>query len=219
MPICTESFTAELDGLPVRLTAELDWVADGHELVRRFPHMFRRDPRDTARKRVSPSQVSRFRAPEVRKRACHDVAVTRRVWNAINEHVGSGLEAGGALLGERAEDGSFLLHDACGPGDNAARTSSEILHDEARYETIAAAYEGTNIRLLGRWHEHCWGDVQPSEGDLDSWKLMADKHGEFLTLIAQVPEDPYERMRLSAWVTANGRTTAATIYQEGTSWQ
>ena len=40
MPTATKTFIAELDGDLIEIRAGLDYVADGHELVRRFPDCF-----------------------------------------------------------------------------------------------------------------------------------------------------------------------------------
>jgi hypothetical protein len=50
-----------------------------------------------------------FGLPELRHAPRHTVAIDAYVWGAINMEIGSGLEAGGVLLGTRAPMGRSLL--------------------------------------------------------------------------------------------------------------
>ena len=53
MPLAVETFTAELNGDLIEIRAGFDYVADGHELVWRFPDCFLAD-RETERRRGHP---------------------------------------------------------------------------------------------------------------------------------------------------------------------
>ena len=63
MPTATKTFTAELDGDLIEIRAGLDYVADGHELLRRFPDCFLPD-RETTGRAVKRFAGQSFREPQ-----------------------------------------------------------------------------------------------------------------------------------------------------------
>src|SRR5580765_4637528 len=63
MPLAVETFTAELNGDLIEIRAGFDYVADGHELVRRFPDCFLAD-RETERRRGHRSAGESLREPQ-----------------------------------------------------------------------------------------------------------------------------------------------------------
>src|SRR5437016_4002859 len=77
--------------------------------------------------------------PERRYRPHHTVLVEESAMHAIHMEVGSGLEAGGVLIGERTVDGTFLITDASGPAAGSPRTSNAIRHDLRYYGRFASS--------------------------------------------------------------------------------
>ena len=67
MPTATKTFTAELDGDLIEIRAGLDYVADGHELLRRFPDCFLPD-RGPPGGAVSDQPASLFASRRVQPR-------------------------------------------------------------------------------------------------------------------------------------------------------
>jgi integrative and conjugative element protein (TIGR02256 family) len=229
VPVALETFTAPyafgVDGFTE--IAKGEFIIEGHELVRQHPDKFA--PGSTARRSGTSSHeawrgiarppVSRRAAgmPELRHRPHHTVAISRAAWDAIGREIGDGLESGGVLLGERAPDGSFLISDASGPGEGAARTSHAIRHDLDRYRRIAACSERAGLRMLGIWHEHPGGSAEPSETDLRSWNAAAElaDDGMFLGVIVRTDLDdpnPYTCSSVYAWTCGGGVVEPATVF-------
>jgi integrative and conjugative element protein (TIGR02256 family) len=215
VPIATQSFTAPyrygVDGFTE--VAEGEYICEGHELVLRFADKFRPGSTPPSRSAAWRAAGSRPRTRRTAGRASSTVAIAERAMRAISEEVGSGLEAGGVLIGERGADGSFLIHDASGPG-GSLRTSGAIRHDFNHYRAVENAYAGTGLRALGVYHEHPSGSLEPSETDLEAWRLSAEMSGDqtFLGVIVGVPENPNAfRPWVRAWAVTDGVCEPVTV--------
>jgi hypothetical protein len=134
MPTALVDFEAVYDGKVVRLEAGRDWVAPGHELVRRYRDRFAPDSFDVSVLRRRSRAPSAELAVEFRDVApTYEVDLAYSVRPAIEEEIGDVLrhcgnvETGGFLFGHKPPrpDSASVCH-ASGPGRNSRHSRSGL---------------------------------------------------------------------------------------------
>ncbi|TRY19403.1 conjugal transfer protein [Tessaracoccus rhinocerotis] len=80
-----------------------------------------------------------------------------------------GLETGGILLGSETAHAIWIRH-AGDPGPDACRAPQNFLRDLQHAQQVAhEAWTCDGSQWIGEWHTHPFGDLTPSELDLDSY--------------------------------------------------
>jgi proteasome lid subunit RPN8/RPN11 len=219
MPVATVDFECEYDGELIRLTAGLDQVAEGHELVRRFPRHFapavRRDTsppatctkmRGTPRLRKGPPRLTVALGSSARRAIEEEFLSTTRV---------DGYETGGWLFAEpsRSWDKSIEVRLATGPGEGARRGRSSYEPSDYHQAEEQLARDGADhLCRVGDWHSHPGHDTTPSSSDLDVWQTCFVRANEkrgvsfYVGLIAALNRQGFPRMRLNAYALSYDRS-------------
>jgi hypothetical protein len=183
------------DGRLEPITAGVTYIADGHEIVRRFPHMFERAPSTwPTRPRAGSAKAEHARSaasltPKARARKEIELRTSRQSpisvvldegarrtivdevtgWTSIYE--GESRETGGYLFGRRSSDGLALTFAAYA-GEDTKRSLGNVLLDVDKAYSVERALhrQRTRERLVGDYHSHTEGcDGAPSPGDLRGW--------------------------------------------------
>src|SRR5580765_1372226 len=141
MPLAVETFTAELNGDLIEIRAGFDYVADGHELVRRFPDCFLAD-----RETIETEFLSTTRDGGVESGGWLYAPVSRS-W-----------------------DKEIEIRLASTPG-KGARCTPKSYFPSADYhaEEKQFASLGSDIVRVGDWHSHPGRNAGASDGDIDAW--------------------------------------------------
>lgn len=192
------------DGRLEPITAGVTYIAAGHEIVRRFPHMFKRaSSTRPARPRAGSAKVERARsasltpkASEARKEtelrtsavspipvALSGVArgtIINEVTNWTSMREGESHESGGYLFGRRTTEG-LELELAAYAGEETKRSFGKVHLDVDKGLAVERSLQRwhSRKRLIGDYHSHTHGDGVPSPGDLRAWMrsiemLMSD---------------------------------------------
>jgi hypothetical protein len=216
VPVAVETFVADyaygVDGLTEVVAGE--WVAPGHELVKRFGSRFRPD---ASRDKPNRGRWRSWTPPHHRSRAAAsttprlEVILNERAWRDIDAADGlfDGTECGGALYGRRTPRG-FEITDACGPG-GSERTGYSIRHQFEYYRAIERCLP-TDVHLIGTWHTHS-NDATPSNVDLEAWRLSVGyvtPEDAFLGVIVARDHD-MAPTRFHAWTTDRDGTRSAPV--------
>jgi proteasome lid subunit RPN8/RPN11 len=210
MPTCIEPFTTVYGGERITVPRG-EYAVDGHELVLRHPSKY--DVSATCGRRGYSSRGGRrhdLSLPMLKHAPNHTITIDEWGWRAIDGHLDGSIESGGVLLGERLNDGSFVIRDASGPNSDE-RGSYWIHHSLDYYRRFADAHahEGD---ALGLWHSHPAGTLEPSDTDLRSWDAASANGGTFLALIVTEPQAVYAtRMLVRAWTCSDGIVEPATV--------
>ena len=209
------------------LAIELGGLAKAQELVR---------TRGTLRRVGGIVQVTTSARPAARSNGCDvllrsstspvAVVLTRYARaDLMRQDFGSGIEAGGALLGT-FEGTELHITEVTGNGLDSVATSSRLELNVQGFAAIEEAYRGTGIRLLGDWHSHetFHNGTRASEADVRGWAAgLHTRVGAYAGLIVSPANDGDGDMRwlypsLNAWVArrANGRVIVepATMIEE-----
>ena len=188
MVVATRSGRVEYDGGMEEIRAGITWVARGHEILRKAPHLFGL----TAVASTTRERVPRLSDDiELRTSSRSPIAVVldesarTRIVNEVlewaSDHPGEGRESGGYLFGRRLRSRSIALDPqepdllevtfAAYPGEGTQRSSHEMRHDSDHALSLARTFgrQGRRERLVGDYHSHPDGDGVPSGGDLRGW--------------------------------------------------
>jgi hypothetical protein len=177
VPTATKTFTVELDGDLIEIRAGLDYVADGHELVRRFPGCFLADRGTAGRGRQrsagqslrepqapaplldaherAPAKVRTHGRPSLRRGQPRlTVALGSSARRSIEEEFlsttcAAGLESGGWLYApaSRSWDKEIEIRLASTPG-KGARCAPESYFPSADYHAEEAQFADLGFDIV-----------------------------------------------------------------------
>jgi hypothetical protein len=168
MPQCLVDFECEYDGRLVRLKAGRDWVAPGHEIVRRYPGRFglergRRHRASQARSHVASADVV-FRRGRPRFEVELSPELVERIHDEIAEVARADVETGGYLIAHRFD----YITGQTGPGPRSSHHPNRFQLDRA-YAGECIGHDDW-LRVVGDWHSHTGDDEGvPSPTDLRGW--------------------------------------------------
>jgi Prokaryotic homologs of the JAB domain len=206
-------FEAELDGQTVSLKAGRDQVAEGHELVRRYPSMFaptappsRRRPARPRRDTSAPGLAGRTNA----------VAFTQWAWDDLRNEIVEcdGRETGGGLFGSIRESGAVVVSRVVGPTWWTERSTYQINMEPERF----LEFERPDQIWLGDWHTHDAPVAEPSEQDKRGWSSFVRAELALYVGVIACPADTedwrWANPTIYAWI--NRREVGATRCEHAT---
>jgi proteasome lid subunit RPN8/RPN11 len=187
------------DGRLEEITAGVTYIADGHEIVRRNPHMFKKAPTGSMKfpgggssghsraRSIAPKAHAReeidLRSSESPISVVLDEAARRTIVDEVADWAsftdGESRESGGFLFGRRSDVQSGDWHAKATPcveltfaayaGENTKRERGSVVLDIDKAHSVERALRRTREHLVGDYHSHPEGDGEPSPGDLRAW--------------------------------------------------
>jgi hypothetical protein len=180
------------EGKLEEIIAGITYIADDHEIVRRFPHMFKKAAgsmmfrkgvgssgrtRSTA---VAPKALARDQV-ELRASARSPISIelhegarrviVNEVLDWASDYEGESRESGGFLFGRRSTDGLELTFAAYA-GESTERGKGRLRLDVGKARSVEAVLHRQHTRehLAGNYHSHDTADDgTPSSVDLENW--------------------------------------------------
>jgi hypothetical protein len=224
--------TAEVpyDGALELITEGITYVADGHELVRRFPHMFRKTttswPRgrgSSERRSAAPAKTARQttkvsllrdRTPRFEVELGPDLvcSIEREIWEKLGTY--GIVETGGWLVSHRSD----YIGIATGPGPKSTHAAHRFQLDDsaaARWLDIDPL-----LRIVGDWHLHTGDDDGvPSDHDVRGWAGHTTRSmSDYVGIVATKGELGFMTPELHGWVAFYEGDTAVCEPARLTGW-
>jgi hypothetical protein len=180
--VATVSGEVPYDGGLEPITAGVTYIADGHEIVRRFPHMFKPAPGTWPTKlRAEPARRAATAAAGAPPRAAlptrrvsllrggtprFEVRLTADLVWSIEREISATLstygivETGGYLVSHRSD---YIVIQT-GPGPKSTHAPSRFQLDDSA--ATGWLQSDPLLRIVGDWHLHPSWDGTPSDHDV-----------------------------------------------------
>jgi hypothetical protein len=213
MFVATVSGEVPYDGRLETITAGVTYIADGHEIVRRFPHMFKKatttswprgrgssEPRSAAPAKAArpKTKVSllRDRTPRFKVELTPDLvwSIEREIWETLGTY--GVVETGGYLVSDRLDS----IGIQTGPGPKSTHAAHRFQLDDS-----AAArwlHSDPLLRIVGDWHLHPGDDDGvPSDHDVRGWAGHTTRSmSHYVGIVATKGELGFTTPELHGWV-------------------
>lgn len=150
------------------------------------------------------------------------VVLARSAWDAITaecQRCGE-VETGGWLAGPPAatwHHNHSVTHATVAASARTAMSvrlsTDDFVRLDSQLRDDARSGRGENMRALGDWHTHTYGDATPSETDLRGWARDLDTIGDHnmsltsLILCRRQGRDSWALPIISGWVTRHARSS------------
>jgi hypothetical protein len=208
------------DGRLEPITAGVSYIADGHEIVRRFPHMFKQAPSTwPTRPRAGSAKRAVTTAPSAPARAAlptrrvvqvsllrdrtprFEVRLTADLVWSIEREISATLstygvvETGGYLVSHRPD----YIGIQTGTGPKSTHAPSRFqLDDSAATRWLQS---DPLLRIVGDWHLHPSWDGTPSDHDVRGWAGHCTRSmSHYLGIVATKGELGFMTPELHGWV-------------------
>lgn len=191
------------------------WCIDDHELVRRFPQMFKgiapRKPRGVGRKGASRVRGSSAARPTG---YTNKVVFTGYAWGDLLRHVengADGFETGGHL-GGYSDRGVIVVTDVWDRGLYTERGPNVIYLDRDRHLEYARR---AGVEAIGDFHTHDELSVRPSPQDERAWiasvRASVGAYAGVIVTPRDVENHRWANANVHAWLARRDGIKLATI--------